>query len=101
MHGVVVDDRVDVRPMTHDVIVKPPFGRWQAASVVVAGVIEQDDIIGLDAVVGHTRRRDQQAVVDACTDIAGGALVDAEFAHLEASGDDLPSQGVRLIRCHG
>ncbi len=57
-----MDDRVHLGSRRVDVAVQPPFRRGRAASGDAAAVRHRDDVPGSERVVGHARRRDQEAV---------------------------------------
>ena len=71
-------------------------------ALVIRGKIHRNNVLGLHAIIGQTRRRDQHAVWNPVRQIAGRPLVEAVSVHLPAGIDNaLAEFGVIVVSHEG
>src|SRR5882672_9601911 len=70
-------------------------------ALVIRGKIHRNNALGLHAIIGQTRGRDQHAVWNPVRKIAGCPLVEAVSVHLPAGIDNALAEIGMVAVCHG
>ncbi len=92
MGGMDMHDGARLGPRLVDIEVHPPFRRGQEIAAIAAFEVHLYDVVRFHPVIGNAGRGDEKALLGAHADIARRALVDSQFIHGEAGGNDLLAQ---------
>ena len=95
-----VKDDADLCPGSEQIIMHPPFRGRQAPAMRCARVVNKNDILRLQRLVGHAGRRHKKAAGDPVTDIAARVSRQTARHKTPGGGDQFLAQRSRVAGDH-